>query len=82
MINLRKDIPKKSDYLLEENPKRLRREVINYLINKVPVELEKDRFDGMETRKKLLDLVLNSKIVSLKNVQLEILRRKKMKVTK
>lgn len=79
MINLRKDIPKPSDYLLSENPKRLRKEVINYLITKVPVVLDSaKRYDGIKTRSALLDLALTSKTVSLKNIQLEILRRKRM----
>lgn len=86
-LNLRRHVIPKSediDYLLlDEKATRLTPNMIKYLEYYVPLKIgnifEKLGFDGMETRKDLLEKVKEKKI-SLKVAQLEIRRRKKIKV--
>jgi len=68
--------------LLDENISKLDKQMKLYLEHIVPLDLEKlstrDRYDTLNTRIKLLNLVKEKKL-SLKVIQLEIKRRKRMK---
>ncbi|MCK9428918.1 MAG: hypothetical protein M0R17_02765 [Candidatus Omnitrophica bacterium] len=89
MLNLRCDYVHINDTLesklLDENISKLDKQMKLYLESIVPLTLglifDERRYDGINTRIKLLNLVQDKKL-SLKVIQLEIKRRKRMKVAR
>ena len=89
MLNLRRPITKKKSrdeietLLKDETLTRLTPDLIQELERLAPLRqgpiFKRIGWDCLETRAELLDLAFNKKILSLKIIQMEIRRRKKMK---